>query len=334
MSFDECRIKTKQIRMQPAAACKVLALRWEMEGIDICLLEAFQAHDCDPTKFKVEGLKTLLSTHRANRNTLERIYARAGDSRTHEDLRRMAFDQIWDHELPMFASLFEEELKSVVAHARRYGVGTAASSRRQRHLRDRLQNQLNYGRSPESFSHHRDADGDNSSLYSGATERSEIIRQQRDEAADKQEKKQLREIRMDRFLNSIPQPGNEMVENEQTQKVDFGKKSIIPPPIHVFKNSYKLTTQKNRLLKREKFVNRKIYNLKHALEKAEHTKRFVESQKIHTCKLIDKVEDVKDDLILPPPLPLPPKRAVWKIIPKGSAKELEPIETFEDFLQV
>ena len=245
----------------------------------------------------------------------------------------MAFDQIWDHELPMFASLFEEELKSVVAHARRYGVGTAASSRRQRHLRDRLQNQLNYGRSPESFSHHRDADGDNSSLYSGATERSEIIRQQRDEAADKQEKKQLREIRMDRFLNSIPQPGNEMVENEQTQKVDFGKKSIIPPPIHVFKNSYKLTTQKNRLLKKEKFVNRKISNLKHALEKAEHTKRFVESQKIHTCKLIDKVEDVKDDLILPPPLPLPPKRAVWKIIPKGSAKELEPIETFEDFLQ-
>ena len=109
------------------------------------------------------------------------------------------------------------------------------------------------------------------------------------------------------------------------------KKSI--SAIHEFKNSYKLTTQKNRLLKREKSVNRKISNLKHALEKAEHTKRFVESQKIHTCKLMDKVEDVKDDSILPPPLPLPPKRAVWKIIPKGSAEELEPIETFEDFLQ-
>ena len=105
--------------------------------------------------------------------------------------------------------------------ARRYRVGTAASSRRQRHLPDRLRNQLNYGRSPEAFSHHHNAEGDDSSLYSGATERSEEIRQQRDAEADKQDKKHLREIRMDRFLNMIPQPGNETSEIEQAQKVDF-----------------------------------------------------------------------------------------------------------------
>ena len=216
-------------------------------------------------------------------------------------------------------------LFSLTKQARKHGVGTAASSRKQRHLRDQLRNQLNFGREPASFSHHGDADGDNSSLYSGATERSEAIRQQREDDANKLDKKHMREIRINRFLNNIPQPGNE-TDN-------FSKKSIIPPPIQEFKNSYKLTTQKNRLLKREKSVNRKISNLKHALEKAEHTKRFVESQKIHTCKLMDKVEDVKDDSILPPPLPLPPKRVVWKIIPKGSAEELEPIETFEDLLQ-
>ena len=169
--------------MVSKAQCEVLARRWEAEGIDIHLLEAFQAHDAAPKKkgeTEVEGFYELLSTHRANRvsleniiiicrymsnscsrevdayvkmsmsrclcqdaeniikciahcnidiksnsksysniqNTLKRIYAKAGDGRTHEDLRQMAFDQIRDHELPMFASLFEEELKSVVAHVR------------------------------------------------------------------------------------------------------------------------------------------------------------------------------------------------------------------------
>ena len=42
-------------------------------------------------------------------NTLERIYAIAGDGRTHEDLRQMAFEQIRDLGLPMFKSLFEED---------------------------------------------------------------------------------------------------------------------------------------------------------------------------------------------------------------------------------
>ena len=51
-------------------------------------------------------------------NTLERIYARAGNGRTHERLRQMAFAQIKELGLPMFKSLFEEEIKSVVAHVR------------------------------------------------------------------------------------------------------------------------------------------------------------------------------------------------------------------------
>ena len=69
MSFDERFAKTNKIVKVSKAECEALARRWDFDGIDVGLLEAFQAHDCEPKrkgKKEVPGFAFLLSTHCAN----------------------------------------------------------------------------------------------------------------------------------------------------------------------------------------------------------------------------------------------------------------------------